>query len=139
MQQAIDELSRGFGLAPGDTVQAVENEYLSSPHIPPSEWPALIAVLATSDKDADRKQGVRLEHAMRAGGRDRIDAYLDVFCTGERKGRSKHPDEKLRGGECLMGRQRSTPSKSASAPWLRANSRCARATAAPRCSPSPTR
>ena len=53
VQQAIDELSRGFGLAPGDTVQAVENEYLSSPHH------AAIGVAGADRCAGDQRQGRR--------------------------------------------------------------------------------
>ena len=88
VQQAIDELTRMFGLAPGDSIQVVENEYFSASLIPQSEWPALINLLAASDKDSDRKHGERLTAAQQASGRERVELYLDVFCTGERKGRS---------------------------------------------------
>src|SRR5262249_53446784 len=49
VQQAIAELTWSFGLAPGDTLQAIENEYFSASLIAPDEWPALIKFLATSD------------------------------------------------------------------------------------------
>ena len=57
VQQAIDELTRTFGLAPGDSIQAVENEYLSASLIPQSEWPALIDVF--SDRLQDRQGACR--------------------------------------------------------------------------------
>ena len=55
IQQAIDELTRTFGLAPGDSIQAVENEYFSASLIPQSEWPALMEFFCTSDKQTDRE------------------------------------------------------------------------------------
>ncbi len=88
VQEAIDELSRTFELAPGDTLQAAENELFSATLIPEAEWPALLAFLATSKKDSDRKHIERLTAARTASGRDRIESYLDIFCTGERKRRA---------------------------------------------------
>ncbi len=46
IQHAIDELTRTFGLAPGDSIQAVENEYLSASLIPQREWPELIDIFS---------------------------------------------------------------------------------------------
>src|SRR5215831_1200226 len=40
--KAINELTRTFGLSPGDSLQTIENEYFSASPIPQSEWPALI-------------------------------------------------------------------------------------------------
>ena len=86
--QAIAELTRAFGLDADDSIEKVEAEYFSASHIPQSEWPALIALLSTSDKDSDRKHGDRLKATQNSSGRERIDNYIDVFCTGERKRRS---------------------------------------------------
>ncbi len=86
--QAIAEVTRMFNLAPGDNLAAVEAEYLSGKIIPQSEWPALIEFLRTSDKKSDREHADRLSEALRRNGREAIETYVDVFCTGERKGRS---------------------------------------------------
>src|ERR1041385_2476188 len=58
--QAIDELNRTFGLLNKDTLQAIENEYVSSSLIPQSEWPALIAALAAAKNSTDKKHAERL-------------------------------------------------------------------------------
>jgi ATP-dependent helicase/nuclease subunit A len=86
--QAIDELTRTFGLDPKDSLRTVEAEYFSASLIPQSEWPALIDILASSDKDTDRQHGKRLKAAQNSSGRERIGNYVDVFCTGERKRRA---------------------------------------------------
>ena len=88
LQRAIDELTHTFGLKAGDSLAAVEDEYFSGSSIPQAEWPALIALLASSDKKNDRDHAERLKTAQRASGRERIEAYLDIFCTGERKRRA---------------------------------------------------
>ncbi|HYC17910.1 MAG TPA: double-strand break repair helicase AddA [Pseudolabrys sp.] len=81
VQQAIDELSGTFGLAPGDSMAAVETEYFSGSLIPQSEWPALIDFLATSDRPTDRELGGFLAAARAATGRDSIEQYQRLFCT----------------------------------------------------------
>jgi ATP-dependent helicase/nuclease subunit A len=83
---AIDELSCALGLVPGDSLQAVENEYFSSSLISQAEWPALIDVFSSGSK-TDQERASALSDARRATGRERIENYLDVFCTGDRKGR----------------------------------------------------
>jgi ATP-dependent helicase/nuclease subunit A len=80
VRQATDELTGTFGLALGDTLQAVEKDYLSGATIPQSEWPALMARVATSDKSSDRDIATLLAGA-RAAGRDGVDSYLQIFCT----------------------------------------------------------
>jgi ATP-dependent helicase/nuclease subunit A len=85
--KAIAELDRAFGLSPGETLQGIDGQYLSSPDIPQSEWPALIAVLQQSDASSDRKHAERLAAVRTSAGRDGIDEYIGIFCTGTRKRR----------------------------------------------------
>ena len=87
VQHAIDEMTRTFNLAPGDTLADVEMRYLSESHIPQTEWPALIEVFSTGSK-TDNDQAVSLSAALRSSGRQRIEHYLDVFCTDGRKPRA---------------------------------------------------
>ena len=94
LQQAIDELSRTFGLMPGDSIQAVENEYLSAALIPQIEWPALIDVFSEGSK-TDKERADSLSSAARSAGRERLENYLDVFCTGDRRGRASVLTKKL--------------------------------------------
>ena len=94
VQRAIGELARSFGLPPGNTLQAVENEYFSQSAIPQAEWPALIGVFSSGSK-TDQERASSLSDALRATGRERIENYLDVFCTGDRKGRASVLTKKL--------------------------------------------
>jgi ATP-dependent helicase/nuclease subunit A len=94
VQQAIDELSRIFGLMPGDSVQAVEKECLSAALIPQIEWPALIDVFSEGSK-TDKERADSLSSAARSAGRERLENYLDVFCTGDRRGRASVLTKKL--------------------------------------------
>ncbi|MGC2711780.1 MAG: UvrD-helicase domain-containing protein, partial [Pseudolabrys sp.] len=81
VQQAIDELTRTFGLAPGDSIQTIENEYFSASAIPPTEWPSLMKFLAISDKPTDRDLASFLMAARAATGRESIEQYRRLFCT----------------------------------------------------------
>jgi ATP-dependent helicase/nuclease subunit A len=87
VRQAINELSRTFGLVPGDNLGAVEAEYFSGSLIPQSEWPALIEIFATGSK-SDQERADSLSTALNSTGSARLEAYLDVFCTGDRRGRA---------------------------------------------------
>ena len=86
VQQAIDELSRTFGLAPEDSLQAVEAEYLSASLIAQSEWPELIDIFASGSK-SDNERAASLLSASQASGRDRVDCYLNIFCRQDRGAR----------------------------------------------------
>jgi ATP-dependent helicase/nuclease subunit A len=92
--QAIDELTRTFGLAAGDSLTAVETEYFSDASIPESEWPALIKIFSAGSNN-DRERADSLSAALRSTGAERLENYLDVFCTGERKGRANVLTRKL--------------------------------------------
>jgi len=80
---AIAELSRTLGVDPDDTVQKAEDEYFSAALIPQKEWPALMALLATSDKKTDKGLIDILQSLSSLSGRERIDAYVQIFCTAK--------------------------------------------------------
>src|SRR6476619_1904050 len=83
IQQAIDELTRTFGLATGDSIQAIEGEYFSASLIPRREWPELIDIFSAGS-NTDKERAESLSVTLRSVGREQIEQYLDVFCTGER-------------------------------------------------------
>jgi ATP-dependent helicase/nuclease subunit A len=83
VQKAIDELTRAFGLDPGDSLQAVENECFSGALIPESDWQALIDMASESDKASERELVERLEAARAAAGTERMQLYRAVFCTAQ--------------------------------------------------------
>jgi ATP-dependent helicase/nuclease subunit A len=87
VRQAIDELTSTFGLQAGDNIAAVEAEYLAGSLIPQNEWPALIDIFSTGSKN-DQERAHSLSAAISSTGRERIENYLDVFCTADRRGRS---------------------------------------------------
>jgi ATP-dependent helicase/nuclease subunit A len=68
-------------------MERIEAKYFSGSLIPESEWPAIIETLSTGST-TDRKHAERLNACRVATGRDRIECYLDIFCTGARAPRS---------------------------------------------------
>jgi ATP-dependent helicase/nuclease subunit A len=78
---AIDELSGALGVAPGDTLQAIENEYLSGSLIDAGQWPDVAALFASGSAN-DQKLGRALGLAQTMRGRDRVEQYRGVFLTG---------------------------------------------------------
>ncbi|HTQ81943.1 MAG TPA: double-strand break repair helicase AddA [Pseudolabrys sp.] len=87
VRQAIDELTRAFGLDPGDSIGKVADEFFSGSLIPQTEWPALMAVLESGSK-TDKERAASLAAAAQATDRERVEHYLDVFCTDRRAGRA---------------------------------------------------
>jgi ATP-dependent helicase/nuclease subunit A len=82
VDKAIAELSASFGIAPGETLDSLEQEFFAQSLIPAAEWPALIEILETGSTN-DRKHIVALEAARTATGRERIENYLKVFCKAD--------------------------------------------------------
>src|SRR5665811_156310 len=94
VDKAMAELSKAFGLAPKDTLESVEQEFLSQSLIPAADWPALIEILSGGSK-ADNNHIDALAAAQAAAGRDRIAHYLRVFCTAKREPRARILTDKL--------------------------------------------
>ncbi len=68
--QAIDELTRAFGLDAGDTMETLEAEYWSGTLIPEAEWQTLVEVLAVSDKATEKGLIERITKARNAPAAD---------------------------------------------------------------------
>ena len=94
------ELSMALGIAPGDTIEAVEAAFFDSPHLPVSAWQGLAEVLSDGSAN-DRAHVERLAAA--GAGREwfHVRHYASVFCSQDlepRKNivtkaiRDKHPD-----------------------------------------------
>ena len=83
VEAAIAELCGMLGIAADDTREEVENEIVSGPLLPLSQWAASAAIFATGSKN-DQSQAARLGEALAASGATRTDAYLDLFLTSDR-------------------------------------------------------
>jgi ATP-dependent helicase/nuclease subunit A len=100
IDDAMVELSQALGIAADDSIERVEHDLFEASHVAPSEWPALIAILAQGSK-TDGEQAERLSAMRTATGSERFAALLSVFCTAEgtakanivtKRIRDRHPD-----------------------------------------------
>jgi ATP-dependent helicase/nuclease subunit A len=80
---AIAAMSRQLGLEAGETRDSIEDEFFARSHITPSEWPAVAAALEQGGKN-DRDQARRFRQ-LASSGSDRVEAYLDIFCTANER------------------------------------------------------
>jgi ATP-dependent helicase/nuclease subunit A len=80
VEQAAAQLSAALGIDPDDTLEAVETEILDGPHLPSSGWMAVENICRTGSAN-DKRQATRLQTAIAATGRTRMDAYLGIFHT----------------------------------------------------------
>jgi ATP-dependent helicase/nuclease subunit A len=86
LDAAIAALSRALEVKPGEDIDSVEAEFFSGALIAPSEWPELAAAFARGGK-TDCEQAERWRSLAARSGSDRIETYIDIFCTGERSPR----------------------------------------------------
>jgi ATP-dependent helicase/nuclease subunit A len=81
---AVANLSNTLGIAASDTIDEIETEFFASSMIAPAEWAALASVLAEGSKN-DREQADRFAGLAALTGSERVETYLDIFCTGTRR------------------------------------------------------
>jgi ATP-dependent helicase/nuclease subunit A len=82
VEDAVAELSRALGIAPEDTLESIEAEFFAGLLIPETEWPAIAAALARGNK-TDVEQAQRFTALVGLTGANRIELYLEIFCTDE--------------------------------------------------------
>ena len=80
VKKAIDRLSLTLGVDPRETIDSVNAELLTGSLIAASEWPALAKTLAFGAK-TDCEQARRFELLTTLSGVERVETYLEVFCT----------------------------------------------------------
>ncbi|MFZ1922783.1 MAG: UvrD-helicase domain-containing protein, partial [Xanthobacteraceae bacterium] len=80
--EAIAALSRALGLDPSASRSSIEEEFFADPAITPREWPAIAAALALGGK-SDAEQSRRFGRLAALPLSDRVETYLDIFCTAE--------------------------------------------------------
>ncbi|HEY1980318.1 MAG TPA: double-strand break repair helicase AddA [Xanthobacteraceae bacterium] len=77
---AIAGLSRALGLDPKEDIESVEDEFFSGSAIATDEWAKLAAALMQGGKtDADQARRFNLLASLSRA--DRVETYLDIFCT----------------------------------------------------------
>ena len=87
VEAAIANLARALGVEPTDSADDIEAEYFSGAIIAPSEWPAIANTIARGGKN-DCDQAQRFASLPTLAGSERVDTYLDIFCTSTGSGRT---------------------------------------------------
>jgi ATP-dependent helicase/nuclease subunit A len=82
VEAAIADLSQTLGVTLSDSIDDIEAAYFSGVVIAPSEWPALAKTLAQGGK-ADNEQARRFESLATLSDAERVETYLDIFCTSD--------------------------------------------------------
>ena len=80
---AVAALSRALGVDPSETRDGIDDAFFAGSSIKPAEWAALAAALAQGGK-TDAEQARRFGLLASLPRSDRVETYLDIFCTGER-------------------------------------------------------
>jgi len=81
---ATADLSHSLGVAPTASHATIDEEFFAGSPIAPDEWPKLAAALARGNK-TDAEQARRFQLLASLSGSERVEAYLDIFCTGEER------------------------------------------------------
>ncbi|HET8920208.1 MAG TPA: double-strand break repair helicase AddA [Xanthobacteraceae bacterium] len=84
VEAAIAAMSRQLGLEPGETRDSIEDEFFTRSLIMSAEWPAVAAALEQGGK-SDRDQARRFRQLASLPRSDRVEAYLDIFCTANER------------------------------------------------------
>jgi ATP-dependent helicase/nuclease subunit A len=77
---AIATLSRALGIDPSESRESIENKFFEDSPIAPSEWKTIAAVLDQGNK-TDVEQARRFGLLASLPRTDRVETYLDIFCT----------------------------------------------------------
>ena len=79
---AIADLARALGVDPLESLDGIEAEFFSGALIAPAQWPAMAAALAQGGK-TDNEQAQRFAALAAASAANRLEIYLEIFCTDE--------------------------------------------------------
>ena len=83
LNQALAALSQALGVNPEETATAADAAMFAESLIAESEWQAVAEMLNEGSK-TDKEQGARFLSLKALGPAERIETYLDIFCTGKR-------------------------------------------------------
>jgi ATP-dependent helicase/nuclease subunit A len=82
--QAMEQLAQSLGVTPTETVAQAEARIFSESMIASSEWAAISAAFLTSDAKGDQDQAARFKELAKLNESERLETYLDIFCTSAR-------------------------------------------------------
>jgi len=84
---ALAGLAKTLGVDPAETIDHIEAQYFAGQFISPADWPAIAEKLAAGGK-SDGEQAARFASLAALNGAERVEAYLDIFCTTVGAGRT---------------------------------------------------
>ena len=87
-ESAIASLCNALGVAAHDSVEEIETGMTNGPTLPPGAWASVARKLACGSKQ-DQEQASRLLGALNAAGPERVNAYFELFFTGDLKPRQQ--------------------------------------------------
>jgi ATP-dependent helicase/nuclease subunit A len=90
LDAALADLARALGTDPGETREQIDDGLLAEALIGEAEWRGIAAALVHGSKN-DQKQAERIATMLAAPESARLEAYLNIFCTGvgdKREGRA---------------------------------------------------
>jgi ATP-dependent helicase/nuclease subunit A len=82
LDAALVSLSKSLGVDPADDVATVDAAFFAGTIIAPPEWATLAKTLAQGNK-TDIEQARRFERLGALSDAERVDVYLEIFCTTE--------------------------------------------------------
>jgi ATP-dependent helicase/nuclease subunit A len=85
---AIAAMSRALGLDPAESRATIEEEFFAGAPIAPAEWATIAAILIRGNK-SDAEQARRFKSLAALSRSDRVETYLDIFCTADTHSRRK--------------------------------------------------
>jgi ATP-dependent helicase/nuclease subunit A len=104
VEAAVAQLGAVLGVAPGDSLDAIDAEIVDGALVPLSEWTSVAAALTEGSK-TDADQATRLREAFAKSGAERVALYKAIFLTREEEPRQRivtkgiaeaHPELALR-------------------------------------------
>jgi ATP-dependent helicase/nuclease subunit A len=84
VEAAIAAMSRGLGLEPGESREAIEDEFFTRALIAPAEWPTIAAALEAGGR-GDAEQAGRFRQLIGLPLSERVEVYLEIFCTANER------------------------------------------------------
>jgi ATP-dependent helicase/nuclease subunit A len=82
LDTVLANLSKALGVDPGDDVATVDAEFFAGTIIAPAQWATLATTLAQGNK-TDIEQARRFDALAALSDAERVDTYLEIFCTAE--------------------------------------------------------
>src|SRR5262249_58260624 len=84
VEAAIVAMAGQLGLGHGESRGSIEDACSSGSVIAPSQWPAVAAALEQGRR-SDRDQARPFRQLASLPRSDRVEAYLDIFCTANER------------------------------------------------------